>query len=134
MSVTRANNRIPVSEGGGASCRWYVPKPKLRGNNNEVKKYVPRVLPLILVGLIAAGVVSTGPDGGSHHPRTRVNKVMSWVGMTGVTLILTISLGRFGGGNCNRNRFGLVKPRTAGSAVADVGPASTTGLARPLAP
>lgn len=48
-----------------------------------------RLMPVILMGLIAAGVVSSGPDGGNHHPRSRMDRLRSWTVMTGVTLLLS---------------------------------------------
>ena len=47
-----------------------------------------RFIPLLLTALVAAGVVSSGPDGGNHHPKTRADRAWSWGLMTGGALVL----------------------------------------------
>ncbi len=43
---------------------------------------LPFLRQIALAGLVAAGVVLSGPDGGNHHPRTAAQRCQSWAIMT----------------------------------------------------
>ena len=46
---------------------------------------------IALAGLVSAGVVSSGPDGGNHHPRTAAQRCQSWAIMTASSWLVLAS-------------------------------------------
>lgn len=52
---------------------------------------LPFVRQIALAGLVAAGVVLSGPDGGNHHPRTTAQRCQSWAIMTASSWLMLAS-------------------------------------------
>jgi hypothetical protein len=52
---------------------------------------LPFLRQIVLAGLVAAGVVLSGPDGGNHHPRTAAQRCQSWAIMTASSWLVLAS-------------------------------------------